>query len=84
MRELTPRLENTTDTKFSRVLSVKATLQWSLDSRSQEGQARDNLIWGGVGGHREKEAFNNVGTSRMGSLDTSSHFQLKLQVLAID
>lgn len=36
------------------VLSVKAMLQGSLDSRGQKGQARDNLIWGGVGGHREK------------------------------
>lgn len=36
------------------VLPVKAVLQWNLDSRGQKGQARDNLIWGGMGGHSEK------------------------------
>lgn len=33
---------------------MKAALQWRLDSRGLEGQARDNVIWGGMGGHRER------------------------------
>lgn len=61
---------------------MKAALQWSLDNRGQEGQARDNLIWGRIGGHREKPS--KMWILPRGSLDTLSHFQLRLQVEAAD
>ena len=62
---------------------MKAALQWSLDSRGQDGQAKDNLIWG-EDGWAQGDTFRNVGTSRVGSLDNPSYFQLRLQVVATD
>lgn len=47
------------------------------------GQTWDNLIWGGFGWAQGK-AFKNMGTSSVGSLDTPSHFQLRLQIVAAD
>lgn len=66
-RGLSPGLENNTDTS----LWVKARLRgaWTAGARRAR---RDNLTWGGVGGHRE------------GSLDFPSHFLLRFQVEATD
>lgn len=41
---------------------MEATLRWSLDSRGQDGQARDNLIWG-RDEWAQGDTFRNVGIS---------------------
>ena len=60
---------------------MEAVLHWSLDSRGQDGQARDNLIWG-RDGWAQGDTSRNVGISGVGFLDNPSYFQLRIQVMA--